>query len=289
MKSVLTIILVSLSSSICVGQKTILWNVSDTISGKSSFLIGTFHQFGNSFVDSIPELKAALLGSELAVFESVDDIEKTRRMVNSRTASNQIEKSLKRKDFEKLQQISKSWKVDLYKLRPIEIRWKLQQEFQEIRCKTVLPSDEWDHFDSYLIHIAEENQIEVLGLENDSLQLSLIEEEYGFPEWREERKVISFWIKKLTSEKLAKGDCGFTNKYRVFDLDYEFSENCPNDILVKQRNEDWMKVIPDLVRNKSCLIAVGYLHLKNKCGLIEELRKIGFLVEPVELEPPSTL
>ena len=52
-------------------------------------------------------------------------------MVNSRITSNEIEKKLKRKDFEKLKQISKNWKVDLYKLKPIELRWKLQQDFQK--------------------------------------------------------------------------------------------------------------------------------------------------------------
>jgi len=285
MKNLFTAIFILFISGICSGQNTILWKVSDTISGKNSFLVGTFHQFGNSFVDSIPELKDALLESELAVFESIDDFEKTRKMVNSRITSNEIEKKLKRKDFEKLKQISKNWKVDLYKLRPIELRWKLQQEFQKIKCKTVLPTDKWNHFDNYLTHIAKENEIELVGLENDSLQLSLIEKEYGFPEWKKEKKIISFWIEKLTTEELAKGDCSFTNKYRVFDLDYQLTENCPTDILIKQRNEDWMKIIPGLLSNKKCFVAVGYAHLQNKCGLIEKLRAGGFLVEPINIKP----
>ena len=271
----------------CFGQNTILWKVSDTISGKSSFLVGTFHQFGSSFVDSIPELKDALLQSELAIFESIDDVEMTRKMINSRTQSIQIEKQLKRKDFDKLKQISKNWKVDLYKLKPIELRWKLQQEFQIIKCKTVLPKDKWDNFDNYLIHIAKENGKELYGLETDSLQLSLIEKEYKYPKWKKERKNISFWIEKLTDKGLAKGDCSFTNEYREFDLDYELTKDCPSDILIKQRNEDWMKIIPDLVRNNNCFIAVGYLHLKNKCGLIEQLRSNGFSIEPIKIKPDA--
>lgn len=278
-------ILLLLIGYTCFGQNTILWKVSDTITGKSSFLVGTFHQFGNSFVDSIPELKDALLQSELAIFESIDDIELTRKMINSRTQVNQIEKQLKRKDFQKLKQISKNWNVDLYKLKPIELRWKLQQEFQIIKCRTALPTDKWDHFDNYLTHIAKENGIALYGLETDSLQLSLIEKEYQYPNWKKEKKNISFWIEKLTDEELAKGDCSFTNKYREFDLDYEFTKDCPSDILIKQRNEDWMKIIPDLVKNNNCFIAVGYLHLKNKCGLIEQLRVNGFSIEPIKIRP----
>ena len=173
----------------------------------------------------------------------------------------------------------------MYKLKPIELRWKLQQVFQEIKCKTVLPTDIWDHFDKYLIHIAKENGIELLGLETDSIQLSLIEKEYKYPDWKKEKKIINFWIEKLTSEGLAKGDCSFTNKYREFDLDYELAEDCNKDILIEERNEDWMKIIPDLLKTKNCFIAIGYFHLKNKCGLIEQLRGEGFLVEPIKIKP----
>ncbi len=266
-----------------IGQNTILWKVTDTTSGKISTIVGTFHQFGNSFVDSIPKLKNALLQSELAIFESIDDIDKTRKMINSRQASNGIENGLKKKDLEKLKEISKNWQVDLYKLKPIEIRWKLQQLFQENKCGTVLPTDKWKHFDNYLLHIAKENSIDYIGLETDSLQLSLIEQVNDFPEWNKEQKIIRFWIKELTKTGLDKGDCSFTNKYRQFELDYEFSENCEDDVFIKQRNGNWMDMISQYLKTKNCFVAVGYLHLKNKCGLLEQLKGEGFIIEPIAL------
>tara|TARA_Y100001935_G_C17105032_1_gene407907 strand:+ start:81 stop:326 length:246 start_codon:yes stop_codon:yes gene_type:complete len=66
-------------------------------------------------------------------------------------------------------------------LKPIKIRWKLQQEFQEKKCETALPTDKWKYFDNYLIQPAKENNIRVIGLETDSIQLSLIDKEYDFP------------------------------------------------------------------------------------------------------------
>ena len=83
-----------------MSQNTILWKVSDTINAKTSYLVGTFHQFGNSFVDSIPEIKNSLLNSELAVFESLDTAEENTAKINSREASNKVEKKLKEVEFQ---------------------------------------------------------------------------------------------------------------------------------------------------------------------------------------------
>ncbi|HZJ36920.1 MAG TPA: TraB/GumN family protein [Gillisia sp.] len=112
----------------------------------------------------------------------------------------------------------------------------------------------------------------------------MIEKNYRFPEWKKEKKIIRFWVNKITETGLDKGDCSFTKKYREFDLDYEFSESCPEDILVKKRNEDWMNIIPEYLKTTNCFIAVGYQHLKNKCGLLEQLKKNGFILEPIEIK-----
>lgn len=285
MKHLFSILIFLIVSQLAVSQNTILWKVTDDISNKTSFLVGTYHQFGNSFVDSIPEIRASLLKSELAVFESIDAIESTRNLINSRQASLQVEKKLKRKDFKKLKAIAKDWKVDLYKLKPLEIRWKLQQEFQKVKCKTIKPTDKFDHFDNYLKAIAEENNIALLGLETDSLQLELIALEYKNPNWKQEKKNIGFWVDQLTSNNPNMEPCKFADKYRAFDLDYDFDNACETDVIIFKRNNKWMETIPNLLRVKNTFIAVGYAHLVKKCGLIEQLRAQGFKVEQVNIKP----
>lgn len=267
-------------------QNTILWKVSDTINQKTSYIVGTFHQFGNSFVDSIPELQQALLASELAIFESISNAESTRKIINAREATDGIDRYLKKRDLQKLHTIATNWKVDLYKLKPLELRWKLQQEFQKIQCETVKPSDTWDHFDNYLIHIAQTNKIPVLGLETDSLQLEFISQENKDPTWKQERKIISVFIDQLTTNKPNMDFCIFTDKYRKFELDYKFEDDCPDNILIKQRNANWLNVIPNILKTKNTFIAVGYAHLRNNCGLLEQLKTEGFLIEPILLKSP---
>lgn len=289
MKNRITIFILLTISHFTIGQSTILWKVTDTINNKTSFIVGTFHQFGNSFVDSIPEIRESLFKSEMAIFESIDTIESTREIIESRKSSSELERRLNKKELIKLKQIAKEWKVDIYKLKPLEIRWKLQQEFQRKICKTTKLTDQFDHFDNYLIYLSKEKNIQLLGLETDSLQLNFIERNSNYPDWKKERKNISVWIDQLTTTNPNMNNCIFADKYRKFDLDYEFEKECKTDVLILERNNNWMKVIPDVLRSKNTFIAVGYYHLRNKCGILEQLKNEGFMIEPIKIKPTTTV
>lgn len=52
-------------------------------------------------------------------------------------------------------------------------------------------------------------------------------------------------------------------------------------MLIDNRNNNWMKKLPDLFTSGSCFVAVGCLHITGKTGLINQLKKAGYKVEPV--------
>lgn len=51
--------------------------------------------------------------------------------------------------------------------------------------------------------------------------------------------------------------------------------------LLNERNANWIKELPALMNDASCFIAVGALHLAGPQGLVEQLRKLGYTVEPI--------
>lgn len=51
--------------------------------------------------------------------------------------------------------------------------------------------------------------------------------------------------------------------------------------LLTDRNYNWMKVIPGIIKEKSAFIAVGAVHLGGEEGLINLLKKEGYTVEPI--------
>lgn len=55
-----------------------------------------------------------------------------------------------------------------------------------------------------------------------------------------------------------------------------------NKYRIKMRNQNWMKRLPDIINKRASFIAVGLNHLTGEYGLINLLRREGYIVEPVE-------
>ena len=55
-----------------------------------------------------------------------------------------------------------------------------------------------------------------------------------------------------------------------------------NDFL-KNRNDKWMKFLPDLLGKEPQFISVGALHLAGPDGLVAQLKQLGYTVTPVKL------
>jgi len=285
MKNRLSLLILLAISNIAMSQNTILWKVSDSLNIKTSYIVGTLHQMGNSFIDSIPEIKQYLYDSEIAIFESIDSVDKIIKSINNREISLTIRKVLKKNDYSRLLELSGNWNVDIHKLTPLELRWKLEQEFVKIKCETVRANDQWDHFDYYLQHLAKANGLEIIGLETNKEQLDFIKKENSYPNWTDERKDIRYLIGQFYRTDYNKNKCDLVEKYRHFQLDYKLETPCSESILIKSRNKKWMTILPELLNENNCFVAVGFLHLYYKCGILEQLKSIGFNIEPIQLNP----
>jgi uncharacterized protein YbaP (TraB family) len=272
-----------LFSNICFAQNTIIWEVIHPETNKRSVIVGTYHHIGNSFVDSLPIIKTALLNAEAAIFESIDEEAHLTEILQKRKEQTDLSKLFNEEDYNKLITISKEWKTSVFQLRPVEILITLRREFEVSKCKTVKPTDKWDHFDNYLIDIARKNNRYLVGLETDTQQLDIlneIETSWGTEQVCQE---ISFWISKLSGEEDSYEECHTVEQYLRFEIDYELGSDCEDDILVTDRNRVWMEKLPALLTQKNCFLAVGLLHLKYNCGLLESLRRKGFIVRPLPI------
>jgi uncharacterized protein YbaP (TraB family) len=265
-----------------VAQRTILWRVTDTVHQKTSYLLGTHHYMGNGFVDSLKPIRKHLLESELAVFETAETGEQVVAVMNQRKADYALKKVLDKLSIQQLEFISKDWRVPLYKLQPVELLLKLRAQFYQQVCGSMQPKDTADHFDNYLISIARANQINVFGLETDSLQLNLLQASFEYS-WKDAQSEIKYFLAAFEGRADLGDNCDFVGRYKRFEFDYALDTPCDEDPFINDRNQKWMQVLPSLLRSKRCFVAVGLLHLMHNCGLIVELRKVGFVVEPVAL------
>lgn len=276
-------VLIVLINSTCFAQSTIVWSIKHPSINHTSYLVGTFHQLGNSFVDSLPIIKQILIQSDIAVFESIDTKDKVVKLLNNRSDEFEYKVTFKKSDVLFLETYSQNWAVPICKLKPIELLIKLQQEYIKTNCGTVKPSDTWDHFDNYLIYIAKEKNIPIIGLETDSLQTIDINMNSPDFNWKQAKKPIIKLISQIESSKRNSIQCKQALDYMSFTLNYQFDQKCGDESLIL-RNESWMPIILSHIATKNTFIAVGLLHLYGECGLIEKLRATGNIIEPMPMK-----
>ena len=128
-----------------------------------------------------------------------------------------------------------------------------------------------------------------MGLETFEEQTELIQKEFGHIKKRKLKKQLLGKLKKLNSKVSDSMDCRGEYKFRRMELNYSFEKNFPNDVLVKKRNDSWLKILPSFFKRKNCFLVVGYEHLKYKCGLIQSLKLQGFEIEPIEIMPVANM
>jgi uncharacterized protein len=269
-------------------QNTILWSVTHPGTAHRSYLLGTMHQLGNSFVDALPVIEASMRECEVAIFESVDTSGTLIAQLNSRPESDAYRSHFKPKQLAVLDRLATDWSVPLGKVNPVELLIKLKQEYDLKHCNVVKPGDTWSHFDNYLEHLARGHGLEVMGLETDSMQTVMINQRAPDLSWERRQRPIEAAITDLDKGRNSARQCRLTDQYMCLSFNYQFDQICGEDPGLKGRNMAWMPLLAELLDSHDVFVAVGLLHLYGDCGLIMQLRGLGYAVEPVEMVPPTS-
>jgi uncharacterized protein YbaP (TraB family) len=283
MRNLKTLFIFVLAPLFCISQNTIFWKVTSPNTQKVSYLLGTFHIIGNTFIDSLPVIKEKLLGADLAAFETQLDREKIATAYNARKGSDNITKILSKEDMDLVNQMIAYSKVDVTKYTPGEIFVKAQAYYPTYMCGIKNSKDTWERMDGYLIDVAKKAGRKMHYFESDSLQIEKLTALTKTIDWKFFEKNIRAVLDKY-KKPVDEKSCQLTVQYKSFNLDYNFKGECQSDALLKDRNEKWMQQLPALLDNNNCFIAVGLMHYFNKCGVIEQLRKLGYTIEPVSLQ-----
>ncbi|HEY5392984.1 MAG TPA: TraB/GumN family protein, partial [Hanamia sp.] len=61
----------------------------------------------------------------------------------------------------------------------------------------------------------------------------------------------------------------------------DFGSEKYDDLLLKDRNKNWVEQLNTIMKRESVFVAVGAGHLVGENGLVSLLRKEGYTVEPL--------
>jgi uncharacterized protein YbaP (TraB family) len=134
---------------------------------------------------------------------------------------------------------------------------------------------------------AKQERKEIKGMETMAYQLSIFD---SIPYEVQAKQLLAFITDDDTEEKAGKDYDEMASAYRSQDLaklealinKEEFGVGNFADLLLYNRNKNWVTTMDKIFSNNTAVIAVGAGHLPGEKGVINLLKKAGYKVEPME-------
>jgi len=299
-KSVLLSMLIIAACSVYAQTETyksgsLLWKISGKNLSKSSYILGTFHLKSGEYLDSIPGAITALQSCEQVVGEvnmsDMTGLQMQMLQAMKMPADTTYKVLYSDEDFqfvnEKVTELIGNGLEQLGMLKPAAIQLTVIARAYMKYYPNINPTN---ILDIRIQSEATKEQKPVFGLETVDDQIHVL---FGIKDLQQQADALLCSMKNL--DELMSLVPEIINDYDRGDLNklYELmrdTEICPSisseeeaDALNKDRNNAWMKKLPEIMKEKSSFIAVGALHLAGKDGLLNLLEKAGYSVEPVNM------
>lgn len=283
MKNVSSIFVFFLFSIFTMGQEkklesTLLWEISGNGLNKPSYLFGTFHMLcAKDF--QFPEKLNPILNKVDEVYTEIN-----------LTDPNEIKK------FQKLvlegkklkEEITDAQKEKLVKgLKDYQYEFKDLENFSASAANSLLVQKNFDCNTAELKLLDLEILMKALKLNKQLNGLETVEEQMEFY-----NKFITpddFIYSATHYDKLKQESDAMVQYYKQEQLTKLYNAMVSSETMNKEkkeiildiRNENWAKKIPDIIKDKQTLFAVGSGHLAGEKGIIQLLRNLGYHVNPV--------
>lgn len=264
-------------------MNTILFKINSQKHQHTSYLFGTHHAFGKVFFDSLAIANQALASSDLLIKENLNiPGEMAEDIINRRTEITQWKKYLSNEDLAYIENLFATSPTDYNKMTPTEMYVFLNRYFKQQVCLNKSINDTSLTLDDYIGAKAEKLNIELVGLETTEEQIEMVNKDVeDIPKRSHKRRLHNIIEKLITGNDSS---CDETNWYSSMNTDYQLKRPCTNTLLLTDRNVKWMKTIKESIDTNNCFIAVGLSHLMYECGLINELKALGYTIEPIKVK-----
>ena len=280
-KSVVTAIAVIFSLSTQAQTKapklenSLLWEVSGNGLANPSYLYGTIHMICSADYFLSEKTKKAFDSSSKLVLEiDLSDPKQLSDMQQMAMGKEPLSKTLSAENLSKLDDI-------LQKKTGMTI-----QQVDSFNLLTVMSlismksfgCNDLKFYEMNFIEAAKQKNLPIKGLETVKDQFEAFGNAYS------DTEMIAMF-EESSKEETAK----LVSKYKEEDINALFeittdkrytSEKTQKSIL-DNRNLNWLKIMPELMKTESTFFAVGSAHLAGELGVINLLRKAGYSVKPV--------
>lgn len=256
-------------------ENSLLWEVSGKGLQKSSYLYGTIHMIcSKDYFLSEKAQKAFEKSDKLFLEINFTDPNEMSQMQQLAMGKEPLSKKLTPEQLTKLDSILKKrtgmsvQQVDSFNLVTVLSLISMKS----FGC-TDLKFYEMEFSDA-----AKKRNVSITGLESVKAQFEILENAYSNDE-----------MLALLEESTPEETVELVDAYKkenieamyAFSTDKRFTSEKTKKQILDNRNLNWVKQMPELLKQNGIFIAVGAAHLGGEYGVINLLRKEGYTVKPV--------
>lgn len=266
-----------------VDDNSLLWEISGNGLQKPSYLFGTFHLMCKEDIRFSASLKQAILKCDEVYLEL--DLDDPATLLGGIMLMN-MKDGKKLKDLytpEAYNRIANYFKDSLQ--TPITMFQTMKPELLTVFLfPKMMPCDAVSSVEEAIMALAKVDDKEIKGLETMTFQAALFD---SIPYERQASHLLEAIDSMEQSKKSFQLMLDAYKKQQLDKLEtimndpaYGVEENM--NVLVDNRNLNWVSQLKEIMPKRSVFIAVGAGHLPGKKGLISLLRKEGFTVRPLD-------
>lgn len=264
---------------------TLLWEVSGKGLTSPSYLFGTFHMLCRNDIHFSPSLKTALSASrELYLELDMDDPATLMGgfMLMNMNKGTQLKDLYSPEEYARVEKFFKdSLKTPIGMLQSMKPYFLVAMLYPKMMpCKTVTGVEE------ELMKLAKEQKKEVQGLETMAFQASIFD---SIPYAKQAQELLKTIDSLDHFRKYFDTMLVVYKQQRIKEMEDLFNDNEMGieenqDILLDNRNRNWVTQLNKIMHKEPVFVAVGAGHLPGEKGLINLLKKEGYKVRPVRNE-----
>ncbi len=271
-------------------EKSLLWKITGNGLEKPSYLFGTMHILCKDDAHLSENMVEAIKSADKVYFEL--DMDNLLDMLGAMTKMKMkndttLADLLSKEDYEKV----KSYFGKKSTLLPFSMLETYKPFIaSSLLMEQAVPCDEQVAMEQMIMEVAKDNDKKIEGLETTAYQMSIFD---SIP-YKDQAKEL---LKMVADDgKESKGDKEFKEMMKAYkEQDLEKLAMMINsdeagiarytDILLNNRNRNWVEKLKKIMPGSSLVVAVGAGHLPGDKGVISLLQKAGYTVIPVSNKP----
>lgn len=255
-------------------ENSLLWEISGNGLARPSYLYGTLHMMcERDFAIKEKVKKAFDKATKLALELDFDDPSELKAMQEMGESKVALSTLLTSDDYKKLDHLLKE-KLGAGASQFEHTTLIALMSLIMIKSLDCPPKV----YELEFFQMAQQRKMEILGLEKLAVQIAAMDASFPPHEMVEQlsnydKKYFDVLTQTYKSEDLK----------AIYELvnDPKYMDEKSKPIMLDNRNSNWLKDMPAMMKNESVFFAVGAAHLPGKEGVIQLLQKAGYKVQPI--------